>query len=48
MSVGSHSSHKQVDTASRLDSFLIIITFLNQVGRVSIQDMHILTLYINM
>ena len=47
MSVGTYTAHKEVDTAVRLNLFLITCTFGIEVGSVTVQDVGILRLDID-
>ena len=48
MAVGAYSSHEEVDAAGCLDGFLIVLTFLDEVGSIAVEDVDVLGLDVNM
>ena len=48
MTVRTYTTHEQVDASGSLDSLLILLTLLLQVRSVTVKNMHILFLDIDM
>ena len=48
MSVGTNTSQEEVDTAYCFNGFLIIVTFLHKVGSITVEDVYIFLLNVDM
>ena len=48
MSVGTNTTHEEIDATGRFNSLLIVLAFLGQIGGIAVKNMHILLLDVDM